>query len=123
MVTCPCGSHLSYDECCGRFHAGLVQASTAEALMRARYSAYARRDEPYLLRTWHATTRPASVEFEPELRWTRLEIIGKTGGALFDGSGTVSFAAHYSEAGVPGVMYEDSRFVRENGEWLYVEPV
>ena len=114
---------MEYEQCCGRFHRGEAAAPTAEALMRSRYSAFARHDEAYLLRTWHPSSRPPTVEFGDELRWVRLEITGWTGGALFDGEGTVSFTAHYVESGRPGVMREDSGFVRENGEWLYVGPL
>ena len=38
---CPCGSGATYGECCGPIHDGTAKAKTAEALMRARYSAYA----------------------------------------------------------------------------------
>lgn len=43
-TACPCGSALAYTACCGRWHAGPehLQAPTAEALMRSRYSAYVR---------------------------------------------------------------------------------
>ena len=46
--TCPCGSGVSYGECCGPIHDGSVKAKTAEALMRARYSAYAVKNSPFL---------------------------------------------------------------------------
>ena len=39
-LACPCGLGDDYDACCGRLHAG-APAPTAEALMRARYSAFA----------------------------------------------------------------------------------
>jgi SEC-C motif domain protein len=123
MVTCPCGSNLAYDDCCGRFHRGEAVAPTAESLMRSRFSAYAQRDVTYLLRTWHPSTRPRSLSLGTEPRWIRLEIVGTTGGSLFDGEGTVSFRAHFTESGRPGVMSEDSSFVRENGEWLYVDAI
>lgn len=43
---CPCGAGLPLAECCGRLHArfaadGALTASTAEALMRSRYAAFA----------------------------------------------------------------------------------
>jgi SEC-C motif domain protein len=117
MTRCPCGSGRPYDLCCGPFHRGEADAPTAEALMRSRYCAFARGDAAYLLRTWHPRTRPRSVD--TDLRWVRLEVLGSTGGSLFDTDGTVLFQAHYAG----GVMRENSRFVRENGAWLYVAPV
>jgi SEC-C motif domain protein len=118
---CPCGSSRPYAQCCGPYHRAEANAPTAEALMRSRYCAYARHDEAYLLRTWHPRTRPRAIGAGP--RWVRLEVLATTGGTLFDTEGTVLFAAHYRESGQPGVLRENSRFVRENGEWRYVGPV
>ncbi len=36
---CPCDSGTPYNQCCQPLHEG-VAATTAEALMRSRYSAY-----------------------------------------------------------------------------------
>ena len=57
---CPCGSGAPYADCCGRWHAGPLhlQAPSAEALMRSRYSAFVLARPDYLLATWHPSTRP-----------------------------------------------------------------
>jgi SEC-C motif-containing protein len=120
MSACPCGLGPPYDECCGRFHRAEASAPTAQALMRSRFSAYARGDVAYLRRTWHASTRPKRLELDPRLQWVRLEILGHTGGSLFDHEGTVRFDAHYRDGDRPGVLSESSRFVREHGKWLYL---
>jgi SEC-C motif-containing protein len=120
---CPCGLGEPYGGCCGRLHGGHATASTAEQLMRSRFSAFAAADEDYLLRTWHPATRPSRIEFDPEQRWSRLEILGKAGGGLFDVDGTVEFRAHYRAAGHPDVLHEHSRFVRADGGWVYVSPI
>ena len=41
---CPCGNGAGYARCCGRWHDGPLhlQAPTAEAVMRSRYSACVR---------------------------------------------------------------------------------
>ena len=57
---CPCGTGLTYGECCGKYHAG-TNAPTAEALMRSRFSAFVTGDEAYLLRTWDPDTRPVTL--------------------------------------------------------------
>jgi SEC-C motif-containing protein len=123
MSRCPCSSGLSYDECCGPLHSGHKPAPTAEALMRSRFSAFARNDVDYLLRTWFPGTRPKNLELEEGLRWVRLEVLATTEGSLFDTSGTVSFAAHFRRDGRPGVLREESTFVREDGQWRYVSGV
>jgi SEC-C motif-containing protein len=98
-----------------------VIAATAEQLMRSRFSAFAVGDPGYLLRTWHSSTRPSRLSFDPQQQWLRLEIIGTDRGGLFDATGTVQFAAHYRERGRPGVLREHSRFVREQGRWMYLD--
>jgi SEC-C motif-containing protein len=117
---CPCGLPAAYADCCGALHAGRAAAVTAEQLMRSRYSAFAVRDAGYLLRSWHSSTRPRELSFDREVRWTGLEILGGTGGSAFHTEGTVEFRAHYRSGGAGGEQHEDSRFVREDGAWVYV---
>ncbi|MEV4757042.1 YchJ family protein [Micromonospora sp. NPDC049559] len=118
---CPCGSGGAYEGCCGRLHRGEATAATAEQLMRSRFSAFAVGDTAYLLRTWHSRTRPARLTLDPRQRWTRLEILGTDQGSLFDTTGQVEFVAHYRESGRPGTLHERSRFVRADGEWVYLD--
>lgn len=120
-LPCPCGSGLPYPECCRPLHRGEATAATAEALMRSRFSAFAVGDADYLLRSWHSSTRPARLRLDPGQRWIRLEILGTDRGGLFDTAGTVAFRAHYREAGRPGALEEHSRFVREDGQWVYLD--
>ncbi len=122
---CPCLSGESYGACCGRLHRGEAPAATAEALMRSRFSAFALGDAAYLLRSWHSSTRPAVLELDAGLRWYRLDIEGTAGGGLLDTGGTVEFTAHYREpqgrdGGGRGSQHENSRFVREDGRWVYL---
>lgn len=88
--------------------------------MRSRFSAFALGDEAYLLRTWHPSTRPASVDLDPDLRWTHLEILAKTGGGPFHQDGTVDFRAHYKLGRRANAMRENSEFTRVEGKWVYV---
>lgn len=119
---CPCGLGDDYEACCGRFHAGTA-APTAEALMRSRYSAFAVGDVEYLRRTWHPSGRPADLTLDPAVTWTRLAVLETSGGGLFDTAGTVRFRAVYTDGGKRGFLDENSRFVRENGSWLYLGPI
>lgn len=117
---CPCGSGEPVAACCGRLHSGQLRAATAEQLMCSRFSAFALGEEAYLLSSWHPSTRPKRLRLDPAQEWTRLEIVGRTGGGPFDTEGTVDFRAHYAAGGRPGVLAENSGFVREDGAWLYV---
>jgi len=118
---CPCLSGETYDACCGPLHAG-ASAPTAERLMRSRFSAFALGDADYLLRSWHPSTRPSTLELDDGLRWYRLDIERTERGGPFDVDGVVAFAAYY-KGSERGSLHEVSRFVRENGDWFYVDGV
>jgi SEC-C motif-containing protein len=132
---CPCLSGDAYGACCGRYHAALrtepvgdttgPYAPTAEALMRSRYSAFAVGDADYLLATWHPSTRPTTLELDDDLEWRRLDVVRVEAGGPFDATGVVEFVAHHrSRTGGPatrGRLHEESRFVREDGRWTYVD--
>jgi SEC-C motif-containing protein len=121
-AACPCGSALPYAGCCGRWHAGAqhLQAPTAEALMRSRYSAYVLGLTDYLRDTWHPSTRPPPLEPPPEgLRWLGLEVRRHT---VQDADhATVEFVARNRLAGRATRLHETSRFVREHGRWYYLD--
>jgi SEC-C motif-containing protein len=122
-VPCPCGTGLPTTECCGRLHDGSATAGTAEQLMRSRYSAFALGDAEYLLATWHPTTRPRTLDLDPDVRWTGLDVLATTGGTLLTSAGTVEFRAHYIAGKRAGSQHENSRFVREDGRWHYLDGV
>ncbi|MFI2633546.1 YchJ family protein [Streptomyces collinus] len=115
--SCPCGLPQAYEACCGRYHSGTAAAPTAEALMRSRYCAFVKGDAGYLLRTWHPRTRPGTLELDPGMRWTGLEILGTGGGSAFHSAGTVEFRASYRG----GSLHERSSFERVDGAWVYVD--
>lgn len=116
---CPCGTGLVFGECCAPIQRGERPAPTAEALMRSRYTAFAVGDIDWLLASWHASTRPRSLELDPGIRWLRLDVLGTTGGP-FDAVGTVSSEAHWVADGARGSTRELSRFRRDAG-WQYVD--
>lgn len=124
---CPCGGvprGASLSACCGPFLAGEGWPSTPEAVMRSRYTAYAVGATDHLFRTWHPATRPAEVEVDAALRWTRLDIIDVAGD---ENEGVVEFAAHWTsgESGnrQDGVVRERSTFARRAGRWVYRDGV
>jgi SEC-C motif-containing protein len=106
----------------GRSHHGSQELATAEALMRSRFDAFRRADEAWLLRTWHPTTRPAQVDLSDNPLWRGLQIIDTVAGGVDDDTGVVEFRATYiADGGGIGVMQERSRFVREGGQWFYLD--
>lgn len=115
---CPCGTGLTYDECCGKYHRGAT-APTAETLMRSRFSAFAVRDAEYLMRTWDPDTRPYDLTLvDLPVSFYRLDILDTIGGGPLDSEGIVEFEAFYK--GSPsGSQRERSTFRRVDGKWLY----
>ena len=120
---CPCLSGATYGACCGPFHRGDALAPSAERLMRSRYSAYVTGNVRYLLATWHPTTRPASLDLDPDQRWFLLDIVRTSRGGMLDDVGTVEFIAKYRLDGRAGEQHENSRFVRERRRWYYVDAI
>jgi len=120
---CPCGTGLPLADCCGRLHDGTARAATAEQLMRSRYSAFALGNAEYLLETWHSTTRPRTLALDPGVRWIGLDVLGTTGGSPLHADGTVEFRAHYVRNRESGAQHENSRFVRDRGQWRYLDGV
>ena len=121
---CLCGSGLTYSECCGLYHGGEQTPPTAEALMRSRFTAYARRDVDYLLASWDAGKRPKAIDFSKETaEWQKLEIVSTKKGGPQDSKGIVEFKAYYSQDGEACVMHEMSRFVKAGPRWLYLDGV
>ena len=87
--------------------------------MRSRYSAFVLQKRDYLLATWHPSTRPDVLDFEPDARWLGLEV--RSHRALDADHAEVEFVARYRVAGRAVRLHEKSRFVREAGRWFYVD--
>jgi len=87
--------------------------------MRSRFSAFARGDAAYLLRSWHPSTRPARLDLDADVVWRRLQIVDTVAGGADDAEGVVEFRASYRDAGGAGLLHERSRFSRFEGRWVY----
>lgn len=119
---CPCGSALKYIKCCGQYLRQGKHALTAEALMRSRYTAYVLRDEEYLLKSWHQSTRPLKLELENETtEWLKLELLATHQGRQGDTQGTVEFIAYFKAHMQRQQLHEVSHFVREDNQWYYLD--
>lgn len=121
--TCPCGSGKAYPACCGQYIEGGQRPDTAEQLMRSRYTAYARVQNDYLRKTWHPSTCPEDfgVAVTDAVKWLGLEIKRTAAGGANDAEGVVEFVARYKLNGKATRLHEVSRFVREEGQWLYLD--
>lgn len=125
MTHCPCNSGKEFAECCEPVLNG-TPAATPEALMRARYSAHATAAFDFLEDSVHSSTREpidqAKMRQGAEaIQWEGMDVHETTGGGESDDTGTVSFTARYSINGIEQEMRENATFVRENGEWRYLD--
>jgi SEC-C motif-containing protein len=117
---CPCASGDVFGGCCRPLLDG-APAPTAERLMRSRYTSFALQDAVHLLRTWHPTTRPETLDFDPDFEWRRLLVLDRVAGGPFDREGVVEFEAFWRQGTDRGSLHERSRFVREDRHWYYVD--
>ena len=126
MTACPCSADRDYADCCGRYLAGGQLPPTAEALMRSRYTAFARQNANWL----YATLLPSKREKNElkslqksfrGIRWTGLEILATDRGGEQDSEGTVEFRARCEANGEQGAIHERSTFVKQAGRWYYVD--
>ena len=131
-AACPCGGP-SLAACCGPYIDGAAIPQSAETLMRSRYTAYGLRDEPYLLATWHGSTRPTEpiISDEEKLQWLGLEVKSalrlrqRKADDAEPTTDTVEFVARFKVNGRAQRLHEISNFVREPAEgglrWFYVD--
>ena len=120
-MSCICGSSKNYDECCGPIISGEVNASSAEQLMRSRYSAYVRGDGRYLVLSTvkmnqHEEDAELIEEFSSSNEWLKLEV-------LHVEKDVIEFKAYYKEGDSVKVLHERSNFVLEDGVWYYKDGI
>ncbi len=125
---CPCGSGQAFDACCGPLLSGAQPPSTAESLMRSRYTAYVRGEIGYLGRTLHPEHRAdydeaATRKWAATAQWLGLEVGALEGGGQADETGTVEFIARYRDAqkGTRHTHHERAEFRRQDGTWYFTD--
>jgi SEC-C motif-containing protein len=125
MQQCPCGSNNDYSNCCELYHNG-EDALTAEVLMRARYSAFAKHNIKFISQTHIPGTQDfdetEAQDWATTSEWKKLEIIKTTQGSAEHSSGVVEFKAYYADQeGNDFCHHEVSDFKKEDGKWYYVD--
>ncbi|MDD5707650.1 MAG: YchJ family protein [Kiritimatiellae bacterium] len=123
---CPCASGRSFETCCEPYLLGHLSPPTAEALMRARYSAYALCSIDYLYKTSGPRVKKefdaeGSRKWAQSAEWLGLEVLTTDGGGAEDASGTVEFIAHYKIKDNTFDHHEFAKFARHDGEWRFMD--
>lgn len=130
MTVCPCGTGRSLDECCGPIVNG-ASALTAEALMRARYTAFVSgHPGDFALESLAPEKR---AEFDAKevansakgLEPLGIEVLASSDGGEEDETGTIEYVARFRVKGHGQPQTHDhhelASFRKEDGRWLYVD--
>jgi len=125
-MQCPCNIDKEYSKCCQKAHQNIYSVSSAEVLMRSRYSAFVFANMEYLQKSHHSKTRPSKKEnrdikkWTKSVKWLKLEVLNTIYGTLNDATGTVEFKAYFMENSAINCIHENSKFTIENNHWVYV---
>jgi len=124
---CPCGSLKKYKKCCKVFHDGST-AKTAEELMRSRFTAYILNDANYIIKTTHNDNQDYTLNidswkkdimnFSDYTDFIKLEIFESIEGKK---ESFVKFRATLQQDNLDASFTENSRFLKVNNKWLYVD--
>lgn len=94
--------------------------------MRSRYTAYCTGNIDYLITTHHPSQR--AIDERLQLRqslqtttWLGLTVLNRRLGQPSDPVGYVEFMAVYQSGNQVGQLHERSKFVQQQGQWLYLE--
>lgn len=122
MTPCPCGSGQALEACCGPIIEG-APATSPEALMRSRYSAYALGRIEHLDRT-HAPeirgdfNRAEAERTAREIEWLGLDVLRASESG---DTGSVEFSIRFRRDGQDMTQHETATFRRIEGRWLYAK--
>jgi SEC-C motif-containing protein len=122
---CPCGSGKNYALCCEPIIKKTTLAGSPEALMRSRYSAYAKKEVLWLRDSLEDKQRKdfdekGARQWSEHSEWINLDIIHSKIDEE-NNTGQVEFSAKYKQDGTVREHHEVSEFVRKNGEWQLTE--
>lgn len=125
-MPCVCGIGESTETHCLPLIRGERKADTAEALMRARYAAYALGEVDFILET-HTPEASKDVDRDSTALWSKqstwlgLEVVTTEGGGAEDSAGMVEFIARYKIKNMTVDHRERARFEKHGDRWLFAE--
>ncbi len=130
LPTCYCGSETDYATCCKPYHEG-ARVPSAEALVRARFSAFSIQNYAYIVETTHPDFREdLSIEGLQQstgnITWKGLEILENAIHPAKDGAHsfpTVTFRVYYEYDEKLYELAETSYFQEEDGILYFADGV
>ena len=122
-MKCPCFSEDDFSQCCEPILQG-QPASTAEQLMRARYTAYTQVNMEFIAsthdpKTFKSTDMKENQAWAEQTQWQKLEIVSTEKGQPNDDWGMVEFRADYNTNSEKGTHHEVSEFRKIDGKWYF----
>ena len=128
METCPCGSEKAFEECCGIYISGSKTPETAEALMRARYTAYVKTEIDFLRDTIAPDQQDEfniqdAEDWSKNSEWLGLEILETADGGPDDETGTVEFVARFKQDKKEVRHHELAAFEKIDGKWAFMDGI
>lgn len=122
--TCPCGSDSPFAACCGPVIDGSRTATTAEELLRSRYSAFVAGAIDWIIDSHHSDTvgeidRDEVARWSGDSEWLGLTVRDVVDGAGSDDEGEVTFRARYRADGRVVDHDERAYFVRTDDGWKF----
>lgn len=120
-MNCYCGNQQPYAECCEKLISGQETPTTAEALMRSRYSAFCIVNVDYLIETTDMQARfeidrDANQAWAQKSQFTKLEILNTEENG---NKAIVEFKAYFNLDNSVHTHHEISTFRKSNGRWYY----
>lgn len=144
--SCPCGggnsaegespSQLPYLKCCGKIHKNLFefQKASPEQVVRARYTAYAKREIDFIIKSTHPKNKSFSADIKhwreqidlncyDNFELTKCEILDASVVSSSDTEATVTFVANMVQLDSKErtAFQETSTFEKIGGVWMYLE--
>ena len=131
-MICPCMSSKTYEECCKPLLKGIDKAKTPEELMRSRFTAYARKNIDYIIKTTDSSGPIYQSDlnawkkdlklFCTQTSFATLTILETKNISEYEGTVTF-FAGLMSIYGQDISFTEKSLFKKNKGVWYYHSPL
>jgi len=126
MAGCPCGVGKSYKSCCEPFHKGEKLPETANELMRARYTAFAKGELEFLKssiapESLHDYDEASIKSWSENSKWLGLTVVHSDKGLATDDKGTVEFIAKFNFENEDREHHEVAEFKKVDKRWYYVD--
>ncbi len=123
---CACGSGLAPDKCCLPVIKGDRAPSTAEELLRARYTSFTLGELAFVERSTHPRSRAdfdrqATRDWMRSSDWQELEILSVEGGGEEDDEALIDFVARYEQNDEEMAHHERASFARHEGRWYFAD--